>query len=241
MMWMIYETFRDIKLLARVREEIASAFRKDDEIINMKFDSQTLEALPLIKSIYAETLRLRIHVYCVRYTGNQDLEINDWVIPKERVLLVATAPAHMDETFWNTKDGGYPLDTFWSDRFLVDPSDPQSGPVKPTHRQHVGAIDSKGKTTGEAGQVRFSLDGTEGQWIPYGGGTRSCPGRFYSKHVMVAACAMMASFFDVEILADETAGKMNPLFYGFGGQHPIEKIPFRIRKRATEERGGSSR
>ena len=85
--------------------------------------------------------------------------------------------------------------------------------------------------TKEEEAPQYSTAGTEGMWIPYGGGTRACPGRFYSKHVMIAACAMMVTMFDMEILAGEDALKMNPMFYGFGGQHPIGKVAFRIRKK----------
>ena len=227
-MWMIYETFRDPSLLARVRDQISQSFKTREEALSIKFDVESKHSLPLIKSIYAEVLRLRIHVYCVRYTGKEELHINKWTIPKEKILLVATAPAQSDESFWNTKNGTHPLDTFWAERFLVYPNDPQSGPVKrQASANREDSFDSK-----ESGrQPIFSLEGTEGLWIPYGGGTRSCPGRFFSKQVMVSLCVLMTTLFDLEILAGEKAGNMNPLFYGFGGQHPNDKIPFRIRKR----------
>ena len=102
---MILEVFRDPILLSRVRSELEISFPSTNAILQMKFDSQTTQALPLLKSIYAETLRLRVNVYAVRYTGNEELQINNWVLPKERVVLVATGPAHMDEKFWNTKKG----------------------------------------------------------------------------------------------------------------------------------------
>lgn len=43
--------------------------------------------------------------------------------------------------------------------------------------------------------------------------------------------AMMITMFDAEILADEKALRMDPEFYGLGGQQPMGKVPFRIRKR----------
>lgn len=233
-MWMILEIFSDPSLLTRVRAELKTSFPNEHSILHMKFDSQTLDSLPLLKSIYAETLRLRIHIYAVRHTGDEALQINQWLLPKDRVVLVATAPAHMDETFWNTRDGVHPLDKFWADRFLVYPGDPRSGPKKPASIAHVEKVSPEAtNTTTPVGVPQYSTEGTEGVWIPYGGGTRSCPGRFYSKHVMISACAMMVTLFDMEILADDAALKMNPLFYGFGGQYPVGKVPFRIRRRRT--------
>ena len=41
----------------------------------------------------------------------------------------------------------------------------------------------------------------------------------------------MTTMFDIEILADEKALKMDTAFYGLGAQHPIGKVPFRMRKR----------
>ena len=231
------EVFKDPDLLRRVRNELKTSFSSEEAILRMKFDSQTTEELPLLKSVYAETLRLRIHVYAVRYTGNEDLQINNWQFPKEKVVLVATEPAHTDETSWNTKGGLYPVNQFWSDRFLVYPDDPQSGPCKnPTVSlsSQTDQDDDQTPTTRDAKKrvdPEYSIAGTEGMWIPYGGGTRACPGRFFSKHVMIATCAMMVTMFDMEILAEDKALKMNPLFYGFGGQHPVENVRFKIRRK----------
>ena len=236
-MWMMLEVFKDPILLSRVRNELQTSFSNEDAILRMKFDSQTTRALPLLKSVYAETLRLRIQVYAVRYTGNEELKIKNWVLPKEKVVLVATGPAHMDKMFWNTKNGLYPLDKFWADRFLVYRDDPQSGPYKNAvllASSQATQDDAQTNTNPAAKKEEapeYTIAGTEGMWIPYGGGTRSCPGRFYSKHVMIASCAMMVTMFDMEILAGDEALKVNPLFYGFGGQHPIGKVPFRIRRK----------
>lgn len=58
-----------------------------------------------------------------------------------------------------------------------------------------------------------------------------CMGRAFSKRAIIAASAMMVTLFEVEILADEKALRMDPKFYGLGGQQPIGRVPFRIRKR----------
>lgn len=233
-MWHVYATFQDPSLLSRVRSELATTFGKAP-LFEMAYEEQKFKDLHLLQSVYAETLRLRIHAYSARYTEDDHLQINEWLYPKHSAILVSTVPAHMDETFWNTKNGAYPVDKFWSDRFLVYPHDPHSGPWKnaKTSASHEERA-SQGRTVCDG--PRFTIAGTNGSWIPYGGGPRVCPGRIFSKRVMLVACAIMVTQYDLElhIADDDPALKFIPKFYGWGGQRPAGKVPFRIRKRKTQ-------
>ena len=141
----------------------------------------------------------------------------------------------MDSTLWNTKDGEHPVDTFWADRFLEYPGDPSSGPIKKKEREGSQPAKQSSFDTVD-NEPKFSLAGTNGVWVPYGGGPRVCIGRTVSKRAMIAASAMMVALFDVEILADEKALQMDPKLYGLGGQLPVGQVPFRIRKRRIVER-----
>lgn len=58
-----------------------------------------------------------------------------------------------------------------------------------------------------------------------------CIGRAFSKRAMDAASAMTVMLFDVGVLADEKALRMDPKFYGLGGQQPMGRVPFRSGKR----------
>ena len=228
------ETFRDPILLSRVRSELEGSFDAV-EISNAQFDIDKLLRGPLLQSIYSETLRLRIQMYIMRYTDREELRLNQWLFPKQSIVLVSTVPAQMDENVWNTgKDNAHPINKFWADRFLVYPDDPSSGPCSKA-AAHAKPEPSSPQTV--AGSVpkaqapKFSLSGTAGHFIPYGGGPRVCPGRHFAKRGIISACAIMATMYDVEILADDKALEMDAAFHGLGGQHPIGKVPFRIRKR----------
>lgn len=228
-MWSTLETFKHASLLTRARAELEVSF-SPAALSDANFSSQILVTLPLLQSIYAETLRLRVRAYAARYTDQSELQLNEWIFPKNSVLLVATTPSHMDSAVWNTKNGNHPVDTFWADRFLEYPGDPSSGPVKRPATQD-GQQPALSPTNATATGPKFSMSGTNGIWIPYGGGPRVCVGRTFSKRAIIAASAFMIALFDVEILADDKALRMDPKFYGLGGQMPMGKVPFRIRKR----------
>lgn len=141
----------------------------------------------------------------------------------------------MDQTFWNTQNGAHPVDTFWSDRFLVYPNDPNSGRLKnPIASATSGEQTCQGGTAGDA--PTFTTGGTNGSWIPYGGGPHECPGRYFAKRAILAACAMTVTLCDVElqIANDDPALKPDLKFYGWGGQRPKGKVSFRIRKRKAQ-------
>ncbi|KAA8575355.1 hypothetical protein EYC84_004527 [Monilinia fructicola] len=238
-MWTALETFKDPAVLERVRTELSGTF--DQNSIHLaEFSASTLQALPLMQSIYAETLRLRVRAYAARYTDRTAFSIKRWFFPKKSIILVSTTEAHMDESFWNTKGGMHPIDKFWADRFLIYENDPTSGPQSKTQLSQAQSNDSEVPESGPSRGPRFSLAGTNGSWLPYGGGARACIGQAFSKRAMLAACAIMAMEFDVRILADEEALTMDPRFYGLGGQRPVGKVPFKIRRRVTGFPGRSS-
>ncbi|QSZ29810.1 hypothetical protein DSL72_004328 [Monilinia vaccinii-corymbosi] len=231
-MWAALETFKDPAVLERVRTELSGAF-DPNAIHRAAFDAYTLQTLPLLQSIYAETLRLRVRAYAARYTDRAAFSIKNWLFPKKSIILVSTTEAHMDESFWNTKGGMHPITEFWADRFLIYEDDPTSGPQSKAQLSQAQPNDLKEAAAGPAKGPKFSLAGTNGSWLPYGGGARACIGQTFSKRVMLAACAIMAMEFDVEILAGEKALEMDPKFYGLGGQRPVGKVPFKIRRRVT--------
>lgn len=231
-MWEIFATFKDKLLLSRVRSELEETFDATT-LANMTYDVEKFKDLHLLQSVYAETLRLRISAYAARYTEREDLQINQWLFPRKSALIVSTVVAQMDKTFWNDKDDTYPVDKFWSDRFLVYPNDPKSGPWKKSPNT-VAVVPEMPKASPK--KPTFTTAETNGQWIPYGGGPRACPGRFFAKRAMIAACAMMVTHYDIDILVDDddAALKLNPKFYGWGGQRPVGRIPFRIRRRMSQ-------
>ncbi len=122
--WSVIEVFKNESLVDRVRAELES--------VNFQSICQGLEklySLPLLQSIYSETVRLHSETQSVFYNDKEDIHINQWRFPKGSLLLVPNSPFLRDETLWNTRGAEFPADTFWADRFLAYPGDPFSGPV----------------------------------------------------------------------------------------------------------------
>lgn len=167
------EIFKDPVLLARVRQSILSALESREEL---RFDVKKLETNPILQSVYAEILRLHTQAYVARLSPHSDLLINGWKLPRNQISIIASYTAHMDTNVWNTKNGLYPLDTFWADRFLIHPDDPTSGPLcLEAHlaQQAKDKVSSETITTTtpttKSGEPYFSMAGLDGSWVPYGG------------------------------------------------------------------------
>lgn len=152
-------------------------------------------------------------------------------------MAVDTHTAHTDEEVWGTGDpnDSHPVKTFWVERFLVYPSDPNSGPLK--HKEHLreGLANNPDPSDSSKGPI-FSLSGLAGAWIPFGGGRRQCPGSKFAKQEIILGAAMFCSSFDIEPCS---AAKPEPNmdYYGLGGLPPQQKIPVRIRRRNLGCRG----
>ena len=163
----------------------------------------------------------------MRGPERENITINDWMIPKGEVMLVATTAAHMDEKVWNTRKlSDHPLTRFWSDRFLVYPSESKSISEKETSSQQL-------PSAATASAPKFSVEGLEGAWIPYGGGFRACPGRHFAKKEILLTIALMVTMFDIEIAGNVTV-EIDSRANGLGTQRPKNKIPFKMRRRRTQ-------
>ncbi|KAI0443655.1 cytochrome P450 [Xylaria telfairii] len=216
--WAIFDIYRDPELLASVRTEIDTCrLESDNADGRIRFDIDRLLRLPVLQAVYAETLRLRMHFYIIRMPDRVDLKIQDWVIPRRKVIVTPTTVAHMDSEVWSTGlNNEHPADQFWVGRFLKHPT----GNTHEASKSHDAP-------------VMFSTKEVEGSWIPYGGGPRQCPGRHFAKRQILLTTALMVSLFDCEILEEGLDIKEDFSLSGFGGgiSHPGGKVPSRIRRR----------
>ncbi|KAF2267291.1 cytochrome P450 [Lojkania enalia] len=217
----VYHVFRDPSLLARVRQTLKDSF--GDRPVS-EIDANELILDPLLSSIQAETLRLYVNVCVMVSSPHTNVSLGRWWMPKGAVGLVSSGITHMDQNFWNTKDGAHPVGSFWADRFINDPRDPSSGPVSSNVQDHSIRYNTK-----IDGKPSFSLQGLEASWMPYGGGNAICPGRLLAKRVTLFTIALMANKFDIEI--SNVPLKSGSIKFGMGVDKPKKPIPFRIRKR----------
>ncbi|OOF95349.1 hypothetical protein ASPCADRAFT_207821 [Aspergillus carbonarius ITEM 5010] len=118
--------------------------------------------------MYAETLRLGDQIHIPRCSPHRSLALGEKTIQPNKLILINTALAHTDEEVWNTKDGQYPLDTFWARRFLLNSTDPRSGPLKPSLPLSRAAKERQSDDPNTP-RKEFTVQGLEGIWIPYGG------------------------------------------------------------------------
>ena len=225
---MVIEIVQRPQLLQLVREQIAPHVSWDPiDSTQMVVDVPKVCAIPLLQSIYAEILRVRNGTVINRVPTISGFQIAGWSFKKDEPIIVSSYDLARDESVWNqgTAKDPHPLDNFWPERFIVDPSDPRSGPVLPPATKRQEQTDGK--------EPRYSMDGTAGSWIPYGGGSRMCPGRHFAKEEMIVMAAMFLTAFDIELLTkDGTFVETDMKYFMFGVMHPKGKIPARIRRRA---------
>lgn len=157
-------------------------------------DPKKLSKNPLLSSIYAETLRLHMSVSIPVVPQHGELTLGKWRIPKASYGLIPVACCHTNKDVWNTGDGAHPVTSFWAERFLVDPDDALSGPVRPgaeiaTYKPRV----NQERTDLDKVQPYFTTEGLEGSWIPYGG--QLLPNLFTTHQNFFISCSNTDSSF----------------------------------------------
>jgi hypothetical protein len=161
--------FRSPATLQRIRSSLDAAYPTPQDLINS--EPKLLLKQPLLCSVFAETLRLYVKVFFAFSSPHQDVSLGRYRLPRAQLGLWNSDLPHMDERFWNTRGGKFPVTEFWAERFLVDEKDPGSGPVREEVRAREGRTWEKvtGEEGGAQGGVRFSTEGLDGSWVPYGG------------------------------------------------------------------------
>ncbi|EED13965.1 conserved hypothetical protein [Talaromyces stipitatus ATCC 10500] len=225
------QIYRDGSLVSDLRSALRACIRPGKI---PSFDIEKIGKQPLLLSMYAETLRYGVQIHIPRCSPHQPIVMGGAIIQPQKLVFINTALAHNDEQVWNTQGGQYPLDTFWARRFLIDPTQKDSGPLK----CFSSSSDQKTRTDQDQRTEKFTIEGLEGIWIPYGGGQHACPGRVVAKRIMLLTSAMMVTMFDVELLASVSALRFSSPRFGFGVRKPSKQVPFRIRRRTDLTKKG---
>jgi cytochrome P450 len=213
--WMLFHILNpdaESTLLPRTLAEIRSTRREDGTI-----DVDKLIVLPLLQSMFHETMRLYIDVLVTRQLPEDTLvpinaSNNKFIkLGKDDIVMCPSWLGHRDETTWKDMNP----DTWYAERFLI-------------------RDEKTGKDT-------FTLSGTNGKFFPFGGGKSMCPGRTFAKQEVLAAVATVLANFDFEVLGfvNEEGKKMEKFpglrksFVGNGAMAMDGDIRVRIRKRTS--------
>ncbi|KAK7960407.1 cytochrome P450 [Apiospora saccharicola] len=224
---------RDRQVLERVRGEMDAAFGAHQPLSSVSI--KELAKLPLLSSIFAETLRLHVTSFSVVTAPYQDMRLGGrYLFPKGGIGMLSSRVSHLDTGFWNTQEGVHPVNSFWADRFLTDPSDPSSGPRIPGLKNTDTSVRASGRckagSQGDADdQPYFSTEGLRESWYPFGGGQFICPERFIARSAMILTCALLARQFDMEVLNKRI--EFSSSTYGFGTEQPKHPVQVRLRRR----------
>ncbi|KAI3316782.1 cytochrome P450 [Xylariaceae sp. AK1471] len=206
--WNLIEVYNDPALLERVQAELSKAIIPPDTEENklpFRFDITAITSSPLLQSVYAEVLRMRVSLFHNRSPIHGDYSIGPYKFKQGGLVCISTNIASNHTHAWGDRtDGGRrPLDKFWAERFLVpDKND---------------------------GTMKFSTDGLDGAWMPYGGGALMCPGRYLAKQEMMSGVAIFGAYFDMQVL--KGVPRMDDDFFGLGAQPPGELVPVRLRRK----------
>lgn len=230
--WFFIEFCLDPVLLDRARAEMDVSYEAAAEPHQQHLDIVKLCNSPLLQSVYAETLRLRVALLVTRTPENKDFHLGCWKFSKDRPIIFSSQTAGMNPEIWNagTHEDPHPLEEFWADRFLVYPDDSGSGPSKNLLPPEKAA--KPNRTENQRAKPYFSMQRAGAGWIPYGGGQRMCPGRHFAKQEIIGTAATLCTLYDIELLTPrDWKPKPDMRYFPFGGLPPIGKVPFRIRKR----------
>ncbi|KAK1966434.1 cytochrome P450 [Colletotrichum sublineola] len=174
--WAVMEVVKDPSLFKAVREEVQEALIMDPGTNQPTFDMPKLVTLPLLQSVFAETLRMHVSINITREVL-EPMEIDGYFLEKGSLVQAPTQIGHLNEEVWGVE--GHPASEFWAER----------------HIRHTEKVDEDGtmKKTKE-----FSMAGRPSDFFPFGGGVSMCPGRFFAKQEIMLAVAMIVTRFDVE-------------------------------------------
>ena len=249
--WALLEVYRDPSLERRVHSELVGvqagptsihdqaslpASNSTKQSPTAPFDIRILCSSPLLQSIYAETLRLRIAVLVNRTPEAGDIKLDDWVFRKGRMICLSSRTAASNPDLWSTGSTAHPhaIDEFWADRFMVYRDEPNSGPLlkKPRKVQFEDEKEEKNLPRRSPRSPEFSMEGLAGGWIPYGGGQFMCPGRHFAKQEIIGAIALFAAHYELELHAgDDWKVVPDMSFFGLGALPPKGKVPCRLKRR----------
>jgi cytochrome P450 len=97
------------------RAKVLEAIIVDTVTWKHNFDIQKLLALPILQSVYTESLRLHVSINITRELL-QPMVLDGFKLSQGAILQTSTKPSHYDETIWAKE--GHPASEFWAERHV---------------------------------------------------------------------------------------------------------------------------
>jgi len=144
--WAVMEAMRDPELFAALRAEVLTTYSPDSVTGAPVLDVQKMLTLPLLQSVFTETLRVHM---CMNISRDiiMPIKIEGFTLPAGSWLQAPTEISHMDEAIWARE--GHPASEFWAAR-------------------HVRYVETK-KADGSIEHVpQFAMAGRPNDWFPFG-------------------------------------------------------------------------
>ena len=182
-------------LLSPENQPLLSVVRNELETVKLAdgtLELTTLFGLPVLNSVFHETLRLYTDALVSRVL-HSDLDIGNCSLKSGELIIAPSWLAHRDATVW-PEANGKPSEMWYGERFL--------------------------KQDENSGKPVFTTANTTGTFFPFGGGAQICPGRVFAKQEVFAAVAAFLLEFDVGFIeftqgSSELSAKKNGISSGF--------------------------
>ncbi|KAH8756087.1 cytochrome P450 [Diaporthe sp. PMI_573] len=198
--WMLLYILLSPDLKERLKTETRPLFLSPHYL-----ELRGLMHLPLLNSVYCETLRLRIGGAVGRKCPDSDFFLDGYIIKQDMPVMAANWLGGLDRSFWNAHDGHgdetkHPIEAFWPERFL----------------------DDRG--------ARLVKAGMAGNWFPFGGGASRCPGENLARHTILGCVAMVLHTLEIKLCDPAAAAKVGSQHctLPFGSHAPKKPIPVHV-------------
>lgn len=113
--WAMMELIADPELYRAVREECLAASTADPVTGKRTFDPQKLLGMPLLQSVFIETLRLHVSINVTRQV-TQPITLDGYVLSPGSLIQAPSQIGQYDEAVWGS--AGHPASEFWAGRHL---------------------------------------------------------------------------------------------------------------------------
>jgi cytochrome P450 len=212
--WSVLEIARRRQLA----EQLTASISRHSLSKSATYNIRDITELGLMKSLLAETVRLRTAAIEV-HKSQQDLRLsNEWTVPKDNPIITLWHDVALNTKAWGkarSRTIEQPLENFWPERFLL--------------YDHKG---SRSAPTTSQSSSSFSMDGLESLHIRAGSGHQPLLGSEYASMMHAATLAILLNEFEVQLCEDEYFDAVLPPAreLSFGMLQPLDKVALRIRK-----------